>query len=552
MLIALALSSVPLLSPAAQLVGGNWETRIHLQGDIPYKQLGHEAAAIGDLDADGVNDWVVVAKGSTTHHFAAPMIYAISGATGATLHQLAPPGGKGGKEPAQALSFAGVGDADQDGFDDYLVGQVNQSKRGSVYFISGKTGLPSHRLDAKTPGGWFGANLASIQDLDGDGIREWVVSAEREDANGRYNSGSLFIYSGRTRQRIATISGPQQKFALGRSLTVAGDLTGDGYDELVVGHREFGGTGSGSSVSIYSTRSLSRLLTLQAPMPGDLIGGRIGMTGDTNGDGKPEILVRARSSGQFDRIAMYSGGDGSLLRVVTNYTTTQGFGERSGGVGDIDGDGTDDFFVSAKLAATQSSGKVYFYSGATGAVLDQQVGGFMSRFGDAVAASGQVNPNGSQDLLITAPYRRGPQGPRYGEAFVVRFDRLLSASVSELSVSQGGGIDFELSFPQEAAGDEYLLLASALGTGPILKGVQIPLSSDLLLYRTLHGKFPGAQNDPLRGTLDAHAKASLHFQVPAQAWANQVGVTVYFAAVARPIGLPPQYASVAIPVLLTP
>jgi microcompartment protein CcmK/EutM len=551
MLLTLALAITPLISPAAQLDGGNWETRFHLEGDVPYKQLGSSGACIGDIDADGVNDWVLVAEGSTTRNFAAPAIYAISGATGATLHHLAPPGGKGGKGPASALSFTGVGDADLDGFGDYLIGQVNQSTRPSVYFISGKTGTPSHRIDAKTAGSWFGANLASIKDLDGDNVREWVISAEREDANGRYSSGALFIYSGRTRQQIARIDGPQKSFSLGMNLAVAGDLTGDGFDELVVTHRAVGGNGSGSQVSIYSTLSLSHLLTLQAPDPADLLGLSLGIAGDMTGDDIPEILARARSSSLRDRIAVYSGANGDLIRTVRNPSSSAAFGSHSGGAGDMDGDGIDDFFVS-DMFDSNFRGVVSFYSGADGTLLNELVGGFNSLLGSLVLASGQSNSNGSQDLLIGAPYSNGPNGPRYGEAFVVRFDRLLRASTNELSVAQGGAINFELSFPLEAAGDEYFLLASALGTGPILKNVAIPLSSDLLLYRTQHGSFPGVQHDPLRGTLDANARASVHFQVPGGVWANQVGLTVYFAAVGRPVGQPPQWSSVAVPVLLTP
>jgi microcompartment protein CcmK/EutM len=546
-----ALALLPLASPAAQLVGGNWETRFHLEGDAPYKQLGYSGACIGDIDADGVNDWVLVAKGSTTHHFSAPAIYAISGATGTTLHQLAPPGGKGGKEPAIALSFTGVGDADQDGFGDYLIGQVNQSTRPSVYFISGRTGTPTGRIDAKSAGSWFGAKLASIQDLDGDNVREWVISAEREDANGLWKSGTLFIYSGRTRQQLARIDGPQTRLSLGSNLQVAGDLTGDGFDELVVTHRAVGGNGSGSQVSIYSTRTLSHLLTLQAPDPADTLGSSLGMAGDMTGDGIPEILVRARSSTLRERIAVYSGANGDLVRTVRNLSSSVAFGEQCGGTGDLDGDGIDDFFASDKFAANYR-GSVSFYSGADGSLLLERLGGLHSWFGSLVVASGQPHMNGGQELLIGAPYRNGAQGPRYGEAFVVRFDRLLRASTNKLSVAQGGTIEFELDFPSLAAGNEYLLLASALGTGPILKNVAIPLSSDVLLYRTQHGTVPGAQHDPLRGSLDAQARAQVQIQVPAGTWANQVGLTVYFAAVARPVGKPPQWSSVSVPITLTP
>ena len=166
--------------------------------------FGWSVANIGDLDGDGVNDLAVGARGDDTVHIlfmnscnqcaanaAVKSVVEINSTTlGVTV------GGTFGD------SVASMGDLDGDTVQDLVIGSRTDTGGGSIRIVYMNTdGSPkssvlidSTSIDGPTISGgdWFGNAVASIGDLDGNGITDMAVGAEKDDHGGK-NRGALHI-----------------------------------------------------------------------------------------------------------------------------------------------------------------------------------------------------------------------------------------------------------------------------------------------------------------------------------------------------------------------
>jgi hypothetical protein len=103
-----------------------------------------------------------------------------------------------------------------------------------------------------------------------------------------------------------------------------------------------------------------------------------------------------------------------------------------------------------------------------------------------------------------------------------------------------------------AAGYSYKVLASQSGTGPTFYGVEIPLTYDSLVRRSLMGTYPGALEGNHQGTLDSEGNAAAKIRITAGNWPELIGMQYYIAVVAMGATGLPEFSSVAIPILITP
>ena len=168
-----------------------------------------------------------------------------------------------------ADAVAGAGDLDDDGFDDLAVGTrydtdpVNGGGSGSVtVFYGSAAGVApdsEQRLVASdgATGDYFGHALSAAGDVDGDGFGDLIVGASRDD-EGAADSGSAYLYFGTatgldaaTEVRLAAVN-PGEEDTFGEFVTGAGDLDGDGFDDLAVGADEDDDNGpSSGSVTLF-------------------------------------------------------------------------------------------------------------------------------------------------------------------------------------------------------------------------------------------------------------------------------------------------------------
>ena len=234
-----------------------------------------------------------------------------SGRDGSVLHTLR--GERVGAEFGGAMTP--VGDWDRDGHEDLAVGAhmstfVN-GFTGVVRVYSGRTGNVLHLFTGRRSSDHFGIALASGQDLDGDGMNDLLIG---DLAMAFPNTpGSIWAFSGATRQVIHQVDGTVGTDLLGRWVFFAGDLDGDSVPDFggTAPRDESNGMRTGS-LRLYSGRDGSLLNTIYGGRPGAALGVSGANVGDLNGDGQPEIAVGAPGETTANGVA--SG----LIRVYSS------------------------------------------------------------------------------------------------------------------------------------------------------------------------------------------------------------------------------------------
>jgi len=410
-------------------------------------------------------------------------------------------------------SVSSAGDVNGDGFDDLIVGAYeadpNGSASGAAYVVFGKAGGFGATLDLSTlngttgfqisgaaEGDLAGTSVSSAGDVNGDGFDDLIVGAYGADPNGT-NSGAAYVVFGKAGGFGATldlstlngttgfqISGAAAGDYAGWSVSSAGDVNGDGFDDLIVGayRADPNGSNSGAAYVVFGTAGgfaatldLSTLngttgFQISGAAEGDLAGTSVSSAGDVNGDGFDDLIVGAlaadpngSASGAAYVVFGKAGGFGATLDLSTLDGATgfqisgevasdqAGFSVSS--AGDVNGDGFDDLIVGAPAADPNgsTSGAAYVVFGTESffpaeidlAALDGRNGFEISGeaeddlAGISVSAAGDVNGDGFDDLIVGA-YGADANGTDSGAAYII-FGKATAASAfaDTLTGSQG-------------------------------------------------------------------------------------------------------------------
>ena len=432
-----------------------------IQDNSVIKSAGYSVSSAGDVNGDGFDDVIVGAHhgddGGTDAGTGAGEAYVIYGGTGLNgtglatidLSELTSDHGfiiKGDAEGDRAgRSVSSAGDVNGDGFDDVIVGASNGDdgglNAGEAYVIYGGTGLNGTGLanidlmtgltsdqgfiiqgdeggDAQNwadDGDWAGFSVSSAGDVNGDGFDDVIVGAHRGDDGGTDAGEAYVIYGGTglngtglatidltnlTIDQGFIIQGDNAYDWAGRSVSSAGDVNGDGFDDLIVGasNGDDGGLNAGEAYVIYggtglngaglANIDLSHLTVdqgfiIQGDDDWDWAGFSVSSAGDVNGDGFDDVIVGAPGNdgggGVGEAYVIYGGTELATIDL-TNLTVDQGFiiqgdsaddsaGRSVSSAGDVNGDGFDDLIVGAHSGddGGTNAGEAYvLYGGATG------------------------------------------------------------------------------------------------------------------------------------------------------------------------------------------
>ena len=302
-----------------------------------------------------------------------------------------------------ALGFTGIDDftytvSDGNGGEDdgFVTVTVLEATSGVVTLTS-----PS----LETLGGQFGRSLAAVPDTDGDGRDDLLVGAPLED--GEFpDAGQAYLFSGATGAVLRTLVSPNPEDSGFFGFTVAGvpDADGDGRGDLLIGAiLEDNESQDAGRAYLFSGSTGLLLQTLESPnfVQSGLFSSALAGVPDVDGDGRGDLLVGAPSENRGAENAgaayLFSGGTGALLRTLEspNPELDGQFGISVAGVVDVDGDSRRDLVIGAfrEDGGAQDAGRVYLFSGGTGALLQTLVSPnpeVDGQFGVAVAGSDDI------------------------------------------------------------------------------------------------------------------------------------------------------------------
>jgi len=248
----------------------------------------------------------------------------------------------------------------------------------------------------------LGYSVGGGGDVNGDGRADFIVGVPFANPNGIINAGSAFIYSGLDGSLLDSVHGTSPGDRVGGSVGLQGDIDGDGKGDYIVGAP--GVNNLAGAAYVYSGATGLLMYQITGSSPGERVGGSVGIYGDVDGDGKGDFIVGAPGTNDSTGAAyVYSGATGLLIYQKVGGAIGDRVGGSVGIYGDVNADGRADFIVGAP-GTNNSTGSAYVYSGLDGSLIYQKIGQtFGDRVGGSVGIYGDVNSDGHGDFIVGAP-----------------------------------------------------------------------------------------------------------------------------------------------------
>lgn len=393
---------------------------------LPFSGFASSMTVAGDLDGDGVSDYVIGAYDQPVNTAASDQpvnnnnhqgrVFVFSGQSGKLLMTIEDPA------PVEYAAFgfavAAAGDVNKDGTPDLLVGAFGQDGSGKAFVFSGKDGKLLHTFQApqRQLGAGFGWSVASLGDLNADGVPDLVVGAFAQDGDGK-----AYVFDGQNGKLLYTLAPPQisGNSAFGWSVAAAGDVNKDGVPDMLVGapYTSVGKVTVQGRAYVFNGKDGKLLYTLDDPQPvaGEVFGWRVSSGGDLNKDGVPDFLIGAPYKDVGTNLAqgmafVFNGADGKLLFLLNNPVPRPyaGFGYAVAEGTDVNGDGASEILIGAPFQTVDQfhvQGEVFLFNGQDGRHLttfDDPYPHQGATFGYSIASPGDVNGDKIPDFAIGA------------------------------------------------------------------------------------------------------------------------------------------------------